>query len=283
MIRHVLREALFKPEIVKPAHGHQVAEPLVRQLMQQQDVAVQPVAVRGRGAEQDRLFAQERGARVLHAPISEARNHHHVVFGKRERLGKVVRQVLRTVGGDLLYRFRLSLGFFKFRFADIKAGQARSFMHLPERSRRKGEQISADGSGFGEHRVTHSLLAIGFVLSFVSCRLGSVGDDLPIRWGEHIQRESCFQVRLIEARKGHVGIHRHKQRVDVLAAVVLVFKARDGLARRGNRRGEIDLHHVFLRLEQLCRKLDVAILDRCRSGLAVDAQAADRALAKIQP
>jgi len=53
VIRHVLRKAFFQPQIVKPAHGHQVAEPLMRELMQQQDVAIQPVAMRGRGAKQD--------------------------------------------------------------------------------------------------------------------------------------------------------------------------------------------------------------------------------------
>ena len=94
---------------------------------------------------------------------------------------------------------------------------------------------------------------------------------------------SRFQIRLIKARKRHVGVHRHKERVDVLAAVVLVFKAGDGLARRRDRRFEIDYHHVLIQLEQLGWQLDVTILYFGRRWLAVDGQIADRSLTKIQP
>ncbi len=92
---------------------------------------------------------------------------------------------------------------------------------------------------------------------------------------EYFQLEPRLQVRLIKAGKRHVRVHRNKERVDILAAIVLIFKARNGLARRRDRSFEIDHHHVLIQLEQLGGKLDVAILYFRRRRLAVDRQVAD--------
>ena len=150
MIRHILREALFKPQIVKPAHGHQVAEPLMRELVQQQDVAVQPVTVSWRGAEQDRLFAQKRRSGMLHAAVGKTGDHHHVVLGEGKRLGKIVRKILDSVCGNLLHCFCFGFSFLQFRFADVKPRQSWCVMDFLKWPCGKGKQIGADGLSLGE-------------------------------------------------------------------------------------------------------------------------------------
>src|SRR3954462_9669985 len=109
--------------------------------MQQQDVAVQTVTVRGRDAEQDRLFAQKSCSGMFHAAIGKAGNHDHVVLGEGKRLGKIVRKILDAVSGDLLNRFSLGFSFLQLRFANIKPGQPRSVMDFFEWPSSKGEEI----------------------------------------------------------------------------------------------------------------------------------------------
>src|ERR1700680_978268 len=109
LISHVLREALFQPKVVEPTHRHQIAEPLVRELMQDDEVAVQQIAV-GRGsAKQDRLFPQESGASVFHSSVGKTGDKHHVVLGKWELLSEKIREVLHATGRDLLHFGSLGL------------------------------------------------------------------------------------------------------------------------------------------------------------------------------
>jgi len=57
LVGHVLREAFFEPEIVEPAHGGEVAEPLMGELVQNEDLPVDQIRLSGRGAEEHRLLA----------------------------------------------------------------------------------------------------------------------------------------------------------------------------------------------------------------------------------
>src|SRR5271165_1982547 len=59
---------------------------------------------------------------------------------------------------------------------------------------------------------------------------GRVADGGPSRGVIEMEGEPGFQVRLVKAWKSHAGVHGNKQSAEVLIAVVLVFKARDGLA-----------------------------------------------------
>ena len=156
-------------------------------------------------------------------------------------------------------------------------------MHFLERPRGEREEVSADGLGFGKNCATVSHLFAGFVLVFVAGHFGSVGYDGPILRSEHFQLELRLQVRLVKTRKRHVSVHRNKQRVDVFAAIVLVFKARDRLASWSDRRREIDLHHVFAQLEQFRGKFNVTILNVLSSKLSIHCELLDRSFTKIQP
>ena len=144
----------------------------------------------------------------------------------------------------------------------------------------ESEKISADGFGFGEFGSTDSVCR-PYTTPLPRCR--SVGDYCPIDLCCHSKLEPRLQIRLIKAGKRHIGIHRHKQRVDVLAAIVLVFKARNGFARRRDRCFEIDHHNVFIQLEQFGWQLNVTILYFSRRRLAVDRQIADGSFAEIEP
>src|SRR5262249_30684323 len=64
----------------------QVADPWMRHFVETERGAAQFVILRRDGSEEDRVFAQEGRARVLHAAVSEARNQHLIVLCERERL-----------------------------------------------------------------------------------------------------------------------------------------------------------------------------------------------------
>src|SRR5215472_14264737 len=152
MIGHVLRKAFFQPKVVKPAHGHQVAEPLVGSFVQQEDVAVQAVAVGRRRAKEDGLLAEKGCASMFHAPIGKARNHDQVVLRERKGLLKVGGQILNSVGRDLLNLCSLFAGTFDLRLANIKPRQPRSIVNFLEWPGGESKKISADGPGLVEDR-----------------------------------------------------------------------------------------------------------------------------------
>src|SRR6266550_5496910 len=107
LISHVLRETLLQPQVVKPAHGGEVAEPLVCQLMKHKDVAIEVVAVRRRRPEENRFLSQKSCSGVFHSAIGKTGNEHHVILGKRERLGEEAGKIIDSLGRDLLHFRRL--------------------------------------------------------------------------------------------------------------------------------------------------------------------------------
>src|SRR5215471_17934408 len=138
-IRHVLREAFLQPQIIEPAHGGEVSEPLMRQLVQAQKVAANKIAVGGRCSEQHRLFAQECSSRVLHTAIGETRNQDEIVFGKRKRLGKVIGKELHSVGRDLLQLGSFLYSSLVLRLAHPDSWKSRSSSYCLEGPCRKSE------------------------------------------------------------------------------------------------------------------------------------------------
>ena len=85
-------EALFEPQVVEPAHGDEVAEPLVARLMQHENVAAEVVAFGGCSAEEDAVFVEEGGPGMLHAAEGKARDQNEVVLGKRETAARSSRR-----------------------------------------------------------------------------------------------------------------------------------------------------------------------------------------------
>src|SRR2546421_415014 len=112
-------------------------------------------------------------------------------------------------------------------------------MYLAERPGGERKKIGADGPG-----ISKKSLRLSSPDADVALR-GRIGDDRPACRSYDFQAKAPFQIRLVEAGKGHIGIHGDKQRVDVFAAVILIFKARDGLARRSDRSTKIHADDIF--------------------------------------
>src|SRR5262252_6177981 len=88
---------------------------------------------------------------MFHASVGKAGKHHHVVLGKRKRLGKIVREILDAVSRNLLDRSGFSFSLFKLRFADVQSRQSRRVMNFLEWPCRKSEEIRADGLCLGKY------------------------------------------------------------------------------------------------------------------------------------
>ena len=165
---------------------------------------------------------------MLHAAERKTGNQHEIIFGKRKRLRKVLCEVSDPARGHLLHLRRFLLRSSQLRFAHVNSWfrwilRANS----SEWPGRKGKKISADRAGLGKLRV-HA----------VSAHLLGVTDNGPAGRMMKIKCESSLQIRLVKARKGHAGVHGNEQRVEIFAAVVLVFIASDGFAGRASVAGE---------------------------------------------
>mmetsp|Transcript_2671 Transcript_2671/g.10384 ORF Transcript_2671/g.10384 Transcript_2671/m.10384 type:complete len:407 (+) Transcript_2671:1817-3037(+) len=83
---HPVREALVEPQVVPPAHGDQVAEPLVRQLVRDDraDALLLAGAHRLLVAEQRHLSVRDQ-APILHGAGSKVRDRNHIQLRQRIR------------------------------------------------------------------------------------------------------------------------------------------------------------------------------------------------------
>ena len=102
-------EALVEPEIVPPAHGDEIAEPLVRDLMGEdaEDAAARGVGARRR-VEQQPALEEGDGAPVLHGAAEAAGHRDQVELGQRipdaEIVVEVAQQVDRAVERETALR-----------------------------------------------------------------------------------------------------------------------------------------------------------------------------------
>src|SRR6185312_537959 len=147
-------------------------------------------------------------------------------------------------------------------------------MNTPKRAGSEGKQISTDRLSLC--KIPRS---VGSSISALTFR---VRDHLPISGSSDCERESSFQIRLIEAGKGHAGIHRNEERVDVLAAIVLVFILSKSLSGWRNRRDEVEGNVVFSSSEFFFGQQNVSILALNRSFCVIYSQVARNALTIVE-
>ncbi len=121
MISHQVGEAFFQPQIVEPAHRHQIAEPLMSQFVQHQRSSAVFVALRWSRSEQDRIFPQESGSGVLHPAVSKAGNQNLIVFGERKFVAEEINKMLYSRARQPLDFRPFFLGTFKLRLANEKS------------------------------------------------------------------------------------------------------------------------------------------------------------------
>lgn len=281
-VGHVLREAFLEPEVVEPAHGDEVSEPLMGELVEDEDVAVEAIEGGGRGAEEDGLFAEEGAAGVFHAAVGEAGDEDHFIFGEGERLREVGGEVLNALGGGGLDNGDFGFGGLSFGFADPDIGHALCGEDVDEGSGSEGEEVGGNGFGFGEGGGSSAgRCGIAKQLTIYDNGEG-VGDDVPVLRRSDGEIKARFEVGLIEAGEGHAGVHGDEEGVEIFLAVVVVFKAGDGFACGADVGGEVNFEGVGARAEGLGRQNEMAVADGRRNRKAVERDGGDCAVAKIE-
>jgi hypothetical protein len=163
---HPARKALVEPQIVPPRHGHQVAEPLVRELVRHHERKAAALRDRRALIEQHQRVSEGDQAGVLHRAVEEVGYGHDVELVERVRRvepalerGDDARRALQRVG-------QLRAAAARCQCAEGQRGTAhgarrdRALDHV-ERPHRPGHQVGGDGLRGGEavRRVTAGLRA----------------------------------------------------------------------------------------------------------------------------
>ena len=98
-VGHVLGERFVEPQVIPPAHRHEVAEPHVREFMQHGDGPAFDLRARDLAAEHI-AFQDGDGTRVLHRPGIELRDEELVVLLERVRAPELCLEELETLAGE---------------------------------------------------------------------------------------------------------------------------------------------------------------------------------------
>ena len=209
------RERLLEPQVVPPRHGDQIAEPHVRQLVQDRV----PAVVERRGghlAAEQVLIAQRDAADVLHRAAVVLRDEDLVVLPKRIREIEVPLEDLEAVGGDREDLLGVQKTDHRLAAQDrhrVGLDPDRRAVHLVVLPGHQSGQIRRDGQRFAESRqlqVVAALLLIGDQ---------RVGDHGPRRRGEHRDGESGLEVGLFETGVHPPGVRHLELGVEIPAPV----------------------------------------------------------------
>ncbi len=192
-------EGLLQPEVVPPAHGHQVAEPHVRQLVQDR---VPPVVAGGGGdlAAEQVLVAQGDAADVLHRPAVVLRHEDLVVLAERVANAEPAFEHLEAALGDRedlrrvqVRRDRLPA---EDRGRDVPVDADWRPGHGVVVAGDQGGQVGGDRQRLGESGLFQAWPGRG------SLGYRRVGHHRPAVGRDHRQGESGLEVGLLEA-----GVH----------------------------------------------------------------------------
>ena len=223
---------LLQPQVVEPAHGDVVAEPLVRYFVEDRRLATEQLAERGALAVDEAFLVVEDRAGMLHAAKGKRRREYHVELLEGKALRRVRLQpregacVQRKEGVELHFG-----GTGRTRVERHGPAVDRLGVHAPWTGR-EGHEVRADGIRLGEPegerggRIDRDQLAIGH--------------RLPPALGGERQGDACLEVGLIEAGEQLVRVSRHEQRVQVVGVVERIVHADDAGARRRDGRAEVE-------------------------------------------
>ena len=244
-------EGFVQPQVVPPLHRHQVAEPHVRQLVQDRIRTAFVLVVAGRGAE-DVLVADRHRTRVLHGT--------HVVFGAEDLVVLVERvadaELIRVVVEALLGHLEQLVGIQVLR-QRLAAVQRQRHTHLPAGLqvlflRRRGLGVLGDRAAplvahhvprayaerneVGRQQVIHGRTVL-FLIDALSLRHGNliVRHHGPLGWRGELNVIGRLDVRLVEAGEDPLGVRRLELGVHVGLVIAGVEEAVQTLARGGVR------------------------------------------------
>ncbi len=243
-----LGERLVEPEVVPPLHGHQVAEPHVRHLVQDHRAAelVERLVLAAAG---EVLVAQRHAAGVLHRAHVVLRHVELVVLLERVRVAEGLLEELEALLGQ--QHDLVAVEVLDQRLAAVVAERDGAVLALV------GVEhlvvLTGDHRGdVGRHRLggrelphRHPALSVDGGRGHRLGRRG-VGDDLPVGGGGDGERERRLQVRLLERRVDPAGVGHLELRVEVDPVVGGVEEPVQSLTRA--RVGAVRAHgeHVLL-------------------------------------
>ncbi len=233
-------ERLVQPQVVPPAHRHEVAEPHVGHLVQHHVRAHGPLAV-ARGAAMQEVVRVGDAAPVLHR-AAHVGHERLVVALLRERVGEALPEPGEPAGGEVEQLIGVALEHGPQRAAAVEPEvvAADGAAHLVERSR------VHDGDVGGERRGRREGPAARGALRLRDRVRRAVARDGPRLGREHGEAVHRLEVGLVEARPepaGLVGLERHP---DVDEPVRGVDRAEDALPVAGVRLRGGDDEHVAL-------------------------------------
>ena len=242
-VAHELGEGLVEPQVVPPLHGDQVAEPHVRQLVQDRVGASLHLSLGGTCAENVGVTEGD-AAGVLHGARVVLGHENLVVLG--EGVGDAVGALeeLEALTGDL--DDLVGIQVLDDRGAGVDAQVDRAAVGGGQRGR--GALVGA-GDDRGDVR-RHDLggreaVRPGLAL-FLGGRGRRVGEDLPALGGLDRQGEGGLQVRLFERRVDAAGVRDLELGVGVGLAVGGVDEAVQALAGVHVLAVGVDLEDVVL-------------------------------------
>ncbi len=233
-------EGLVEPQVVPPAHGHQVAEPHVRQLVQHGLRAALVACPAGLGPE-DVVLEEGDGAGVLHRAGVELRDEELVVLVERVRVVEHPVVEVEALLGDP--EELLGVQVLGQRRAAVEA-ERDAVVLVGDARVRAGDQRHEVGGDPLRRREMHELRAARAGLDLA---VAGVGDDLPVERRGDVDGERGLEVGLVEAGEHPLGVGRLELRVEVDLAVDRVDEAVQPLA--GVRVGTVrrDDQRVLLR------------------------------------
>ena len=220
------RERLVEPQVVPPAHGHEVAEPHVRELVQDRlraPLVGGPADLRA----EDVVLEEGHRAGVLHRPGVELRHEELVVLVERVRVVEDLVEVVEALLGDGEQLVRVQV--LRQRRPAVEA-QRNALVRVGDPGVGAGDQrdeVGRDPLGRGE---VHQLRAGRARLDGAAA---GVGDDLPVERRDHVQRERRLEVGLVEAGEHPLGVGRLELGVEVDLPVLRVLEAVQALAGVG--------------------------------------------------
>ena len=224
---HELGEGLVEPQVVPPLHGDQVAEPHVRELVQDRVGASLHLSLGGTGTEHVGV-AEGHAAGVLHRARVVLGHEDLVVLG--EGIGDAVGPLeeLEALAGDL--DDLVGIQVLNDRGAGVDAQVDCAAVGGGQRGRRALVGAGDDRGDVGRHDLGGCEAVDPGLAIFLGGRGRRVGEDLPALGGLDRQGEGGLQVRLLKGRVDAAGVRDLELGVGVGLAVGGVNEAVQALS-----------------------------------------------------
>ncbi len=227
-VGHVFGEGFVEPEVVPPAHGHQVTEPHVGEFVQHGDGPALDLRA-GDFAAEDVAFEDGHRAGVFHGAGVELGHKQLVVLLERVREAELRLEEFEALAGQLKDVVRVEV------LHERLPGKNTQRDHPPVgtchfaadrlvRTGNQGRDVGGEPRRGGE-RPDRAGAAVVSGRRLHRCRGGGVGDDIPVRRCRDREPESSLEVGLLKDREHPARIGYLELGVQVDLVVHRIHKA----------------------------------------------------------